>query len=394
MAHSRRVARRPALPAVLVAAMTLSLAACGPDEQVTEAVTDSSTPIATASSGGGGESGSAPATIESAAPVVGTVWVANEDGDSLTAIDAATGDVVATIDGIDGPHNVQVGPDGNTIWAVSGHASALVAVDARTSELLGTAPTGPSPAHVIVSPDGSNVYVTNAGDDSLSVFDAAALEPKATLSLSAGPHGLRPTPDGAFVVVANTTAGAVDIVDTASNTVAASVPVGDSPAQVAVDAEGRYAYASLNGSSEVVKIDLEQRKAVGTVAVPSPPVQLYLTADGSRLLSADQGTEDAPGRTVSIIDPASLAVEASVETGAGPHGIVIEPTGQRAWVTNLYDDTVSAIDLTTGKVVATAPVGDKPNGISYSAAPPTEGLKSTSITVPEYGGGGGDHAEH
>lgn len=86
MAHSRRVARRPALPAVLVAAMTLSLAACGPDEQVTEAVTDSSTPIATASSGGGGESGSAPATIESAAPVVGTVWVANEDGDSLTAI--------------------------------------------------------------------------------------------------------------------------------------------------------------------------------------------------------------------------------------------------------------------------------------------------------------------
>ena len=162
-------------------------------------------------------------------------------------------------------------------------------------------------------------------------------------NLSAGPHGLRPSPDGSAVVVANTTAGAIDVVDTATNAVAASIPVGDSPPQVAVSADGRYVYVTLIGSSSVVKVDLAEQQVIGSVAVPAPPVQLYLTADGTRLLSADQGTDDTPGTTVTMIDPESMTVESTVQAGSGPHGVVIEPTGQRAWVTNLYDDTVSVI---------------------------------------------------
>ena len=55
-----------------------------------------------------------------------------------------------------------------------------------------------------------------------------------------------------------------------------------------------------------------------------------------------------------------------VSTGAGPHGVVIDPTGTHAWVTNSYDDTVSVIDIPTQSVrMATIPVGMGPNGISY-----------------------------
>ncbi|NHB84956.1 hypothetical protein G7085_10975 [Tessaracoccus sp. HDW20] len=74
------------------------------------------------------------------ASVDGTVWVANEDGDSLSALDAATGEVVTTVTGIESPHNVQVSPDGSTVWAVSGHNNALVALDAETYELRGRHP--------------------------------------------------------------------------------------------------------------------------------------------------------------------------------------------------------------------------------------------------------------
>ena len=49
--------------------------------------------------------------------VQGTVWVANEGGGALTAIDAGTNRVVATLTGIEGPHNVQVAPDGRTVGA-------------------------------------------------------------------------------------------------------------------------------------------------------------------------------------------------------------------------------------------------------------------------------------
>lgn len=197
------------------------------------------------------------------------------------------------------------------------------------------------------------------------------------------------------MVVANTTAGAIDVVDTATNAVAASIPVGDSPPQVAVSADGRYVYVTLIGSSSVVKVDLAEQQVIGSVAVPAPPVQLYLTADGTRLLSADQGTDDTPGTTVTMIDPESMTVESTVQAGSGPHGVVIEPTGQRAWVTNLYDDTVSVIDLTAKATMATVTVGDKPNGISYSPLPPAPGPGTVEITVPEYATAtGAGHDEH
>ena len=42
----------------------------------------------------------------------GTVWVANEDGDSLTVIDAATSRVVTTISGVPGHTTCRPAPTG------------------------------------------------------------------------------------------------------------------------------------------------------------------------------------------------------------------------------------------------------------------------------------------
>ena len=58
--------------------------------------------------------------------VGGTVWVADEEGNSITVINAATNKVVTTLEGIEGPHNLQVAPDGKTVWAVSGHDALAV----------------------------------------------------------------------------------------------------------------------------------------------------------------------------------------------------------------------------------------------------------------------------
>ena len=84
--------------------------------------------------------------------VTGTVWVANEEGGTLTAIDAATNQVATTLDGIDGPHNVQIGPDGASLWTVSGHDSFAAMLDTTSMEVHGAVPTGGSPAHVVVTP--------------------------------------------------------------------------------------------------------------------------------------------------------------------------------------------------------------------------------------------------
>ena len=69
---------------------------------------------------------------------------------------------------------------------------------------------------------------------------------------------------------------------------------------------------------------------------------------------------------VSVIDLAAMKVAATIKTGAGAHGVVIDREGRHAFVTNTYANTVSVIDIATRKVVATVPVGKGPNGISVS----------------------------
>ena len=83
--------------------------------------------------------------------VEGTVWVANEGDGSLTAIDASTNAVKATLRGIEAPHNLQVAPGGADVWAVSGHGRYAARVDAQRYSLVGTAATGKEPAHGVVA---------------------------------------------------------------------------------------------------------------------------------------------------------------------------------------------------------------------------------------------------
>ena len=43
------------------------------------------------------------------------VWVADEEGKSITVINAVTNKVITTLKGIEGPHNLQVATDGKQI---------------------------------------------------------------------------------------------------------------------------------------------------------------------------------------------------------------------------------------------------------------------------------------
>ncbi|MBD8056769.1 hypothetical protein ICV35_24275 [Rhodococcus ruber] len=349
------------------------------------------------------ESGPTPGPASTAAtsgppgPVTGSVWVADEDGNSLTVLDAATDEVVTTVTGVDSPHNVQVGRDGATVYTVSGD-DRVIEIDPATYAVRAVAPTGAAPAHVIDAPNGK-VYVTDAGNGTVSVFATPGLQPAGRIELGGMPHGLRPAAGGSVIVVADTAAGVVHVIDPAADRAIGAVPVGAAPAQVAVTGAGRFAYAGTTEPAAVVKVDLAARLVVGAAPVPAAPVQLYLSPDEKTVVSADQGTRQQPGSTLSVIDTAEMTIRGAVGTGAGPHGVVIDPSGTRAWVTNTYDDTVSVVDLPSLSVVATVPVGERPNGVSFSPRSPAVAGSRTQLplptsTTPGHGTDEGAEREH
>lgn len=312
-------------------------------------------------------------------PPVGSIWVADERADRLSVIDAATGTVTTTVPDIKGPHNVQVGRDNSVVYATSS-AGNVVALDPATYRVTAKAPTGAEPAHVIEAPNGK-VYVTNAGDGTVSVYKGRSLIPAGRIRVDGMPHGMRAAANGSVIVVANMMDGAVDLIDPATDKMLGAVPVGKLPVQVAVSADGHYAYTGIADPPSVVKIDLPQRKTVGSVSVPNAPVQLYLTPDDKTVLCADQGDHDSPGHALSIIDTEAMNTRGTVTTGSGPHGVVVDQTGNWAWVSNSFDNTVSVVDVVNMAVEDTIPVGTAPNGISYSPQAPAPAPAIPTTTV-------------
>lgn len=319
----------------------------------------------------------------------GAVWVADEGGNSLTVLDAGTGEVRATVSGVPAPHNVQASPDGTSVYAVSG-GNQLLSLTAARAEVTGLALTDRHPAHVVAAEDGT-VLVTASEQPSLYAYDAR-LRPVRRVSLDGAPHGLRISADGRTAVVANTGAGTVDVVDTTTGAVTGRVAVGPSPVQVAVSPDGAVAYASVSGTREVVRVDLATGQVVDRRAVPAAPAQVHLTPDGL-LLVANQGDEASPGSTLSVLDAATLEVRAEIPVGAGPHGITVDGGGSFAWVTNVYDDSVSMVDLQALRTVRTATVGDAPNGISFTPVPLEADVDDVRLELParEDGPDGHDH---
>lgn len=314
----------------------------------------------------------------------GTVYSANEGGASLSAIDLSTG-AVEVVSLPVSPHNVDLTPDGELLLAVGdpaeadhggdghGHGGAsaaeglLVILDPRNiSAPEATVAVGSHPAHVVADRRG-RAYVSLAGGDAVAVVDLAQGELLERITTGDYPHGLRLSPDHSELYVANVEDGSVSVIDTEELTEVARIPVGEAPVQVGFSPAGDRVYVSLRDENRVAVIDTSSREVVARIDVGPSPIQMFATPDGSFVYVANQGTDAEPNDTVSVIETASGDVIKTLTTGRGAHGVSASADGAFVFVTNIADDSVSIISARDHEVVATVPVGDRPNGIAFAS---------------------------
>lgn len=112
------------------------------------------------------------------------VYVADEEGNTVSVIDATSFKRIGSIPVGQGPHNVQVAPDGKQVWVTNNGEPAkavhnmpksehgamagsgeIWAIDTTTDAVAAKVPVGVHPAHVVVTPDGRFAYVANGGEN-------------------------------------------------------------------------------------------------------------------------------------------------------------------------------------------------------------------------------------
>jgi YVTN family beta-propeller protein len=176
------------------------------------------------------------------------------------------------------------------------------------------------------------------------------------------------------LLVANQGDRTLSIVDTAAGSQIAAVAEGEITGhEVIASADGRTAFLPIYGNSGVGKpgtdgskmlaIDIASQKVTRSLdfahgvrphcPILGPDGMLYVTTE------LDQ--------TISVIDPASLKIVATIPTGqAESHMLVLSHDGRRGYTANVGPGTVSVLDIRGRKKVAIIPISKTTQRISIS----------------------------
>ena len=290
------------------------------------------------------------------------------------------------------------------IWSVV-QGNSLAAIDPATGRVVADVPVGATPA--VVAAGGGAVWVLNADDQTISRVDPRAKDVR-TLGIGATPTDLAAGPSGLWVgnggklaraQFAGTTAVALTRLDAHTGAVRATVSLPRTGASrsnvaqshIAVAAGSVWAIAPdfslvridssrnavtavsrdvaadavaadrdaawvLNDDGIVARIDARSNRV--TIRVRVPATGLSALAVGDRSVWA---TDPYQG-TLWRIDPGSRVVQRTIDVGVGADSVAFGLGS--VWVSNSLQGTLSRVDPATDRVVRTIALGNTPRAVA------------------------------
>ena len=305
-----------------------------------------------------------------ATPDGSLVWVLTRDGAAVAIIDTAT---------LTMRHRVQVGarpthsfidPSYERIWVGndgSGDVSRIELADgAETRVLTGN---GHKKMAIVTDQDGALrfVYVSNIADSTISVLDpAAALVTNVSVGLS--PHGMDySSRTGRVYNCSGDDENSLEVMNPdAAHAVVSRIPLPGRCGYIHVEPDGRTAFASIGTQNLLARIDLEA-ETVETLRAGELPDKFEIAGERAFVANVTEPTVSVVDLTDPTAEPRSIEIGAAVVHGDHGHrGMRL--FGDRVFVPNEADHTVSVIDVETEAVIATLDGIMGPSGIAIAGA--------------------------
>jgi YVTN family beta-propeller protein len=294
--------------------------------------------------------------------------VLNKADATLAFVDPDSGQVGATVDTGEGPHEIELSHDGKLAFVSNygaqndGHSISVIDVQAR-KELrrvdLGdlTRPHGLSIAK-------GQLYFTSEKSRKVGRLDAAALRVEWTFSTDQeGTHMVLASNDGRRLFATNMQSNSVAFLERGASSdqwTQTQVPVGAGPEGLALSPDGRDLWVAHSRDGAISVIDVGTKKVTATVdAGTKRSNRVKFVPDGRLVLVSDLGA----GQLV-IIDAPSRNVQKRLPLGRAPTGILI-PNGQHAYVAVSGENRVAVIDLQRLSIAKTIATGNSPDGLAW-----------------------------
>jgi YVTN family beta-propeller protein len=280
-----------------------------------------------------------------------TLWVANNEGNSLTPIDPVTGEDGTRVP-VDDPYNLYFTPDGRFAMVIAERLDRIDFRDARAMTLVQSLPVACRGVdHMEFTSDGRFAIATCEFSGQLVKIDVGARAVVGYLNLvtvssplkkltrllgkqhgdhASGPmpQDIRSSPDGTVFYVADMKGGGVFLVDPIAFVRVGFIKTG-------IGAHGLY--PSRDGT------------------------RLYVTNRGWRTTA---GGRHGPG-SISVLDFSTQRIVERwpVPGGGSPDMGNVTADGSELWVSGRYDDEVYVFATATGTLTHRIPVGVEPHGL-------------------------------
>jgi DNA-binding beta-propeller fold protein YncE len=265
-----------------------------------------------------------------------TLWVTNDNGNSLTPINPLSGRPGRAVPVAD-PYNMYFSPDGRYAMVMAERLRRIDFRDANTMKL----------------------------HHSLNVPDCA------------GVNHADFTADGRYMFVSCEFAARMIVVDVPRERVVRTVPVrpGSSPQDVKLSPDGRVFYVADLTYGGVWRFDARRFRRLGFVKTGTGAHGLYPSRDARSLYVSNRGQG-----TVSVVSFRTAHVTRTwTIPGGSPDMGGVSASGRVLWLAGRYDAAIYAIDTRTGKLIRRVPVGLGPHGLCVYPQPGRYSLGHTGI---------------
>lgn len=209
--------------------------------------------------------------------------------------------------------------------------------------------------------DGGTLIVLNESDANASLIDARERTSRGVFATGVGPHEVAVSPDGRLAVVADygeqQPGSTLTVLDTTSGALVRKIDLGAPRRPHGIQFEdARHVIVTAEASDAILRVDVLAGRVVDVLPTEQKVSHMVvLTPDRKRAFVANIASN-----SVSAIDLASGSILAQIATGNGSEAIDITPDGREVWVGNRAADTLSVIDARSLAVVATLPCAKFP----------------------------------
>jgi DNA-binding beta-propeller fold protein YncE len=308
------------------------------------------------------------------------VYVPNSDSNTVDVIDQRTFRIVAHYAVGALPQHVTPSYDLKTLYVDNDQGNSLTPLDPRTGRPKGAPIPVTDPYNLYFTPNGRYAIVVAERNNRLDFRDARTMKLHHSIAVPCrGVDHMDFSADGSYAVASCEFSGQLVKVNVRRQRVIRTLALNGGrsvPQDVKLSPDGKVFYVADMGSNGLWEVDGRRLEVIGFIHTGRGVHGLYPSRD-SKLLYATNRAEGS----ISVISFATRKVVAKwrIPGGGSPDMGGVSADGKVLWLSGRWNAEVYAISTAEGKLLARIPVGAGPHGLCVWPQPGRYSLGHTGI---------------